>query len=122
MDTGAYARFADELRVACRHRNWPEIVIYADDEPRYPAERGIVEKFAGRHQPYQTRVTAAMDMEAVYGFGYMHDIWIVHADGVTDELVTEAERLGAEPGTYSFQMFSFQVVPNRHFAGLFTWA
>lgn len=118
----AYAKFAAELRTACRQRNWPEIVIYADDEPGYPRDRGNVEKFAGRHLPYRTRTTAAMSMEAAYGFGYMHDIWIVHADGITAELVAEAERLGAEPGSYSCQMLGFQVIPNRHYAGLFTWA
>ena len=100
---------------------WPELIEYGRDEPPYPHPELRKNYSAFRNVP--VRLTTAMSIRAAYGFGDLHDTWIVYGGQITAESCAEARRLGAEPWTYSCHMLQGRSpAPHRYHAGLYTWA
>ncbi len=108
--------------------NWPELVLYTYDEPRFPLP-GFREAFVPLRK-LPIRVGTAMSDIAAFGHGDFHDVWIVHDGMETPELLAEAQRCGAEVWTYSYRILregGGERVVNcplrqRYYAGLYTWA
>ena len=100
---------------------WPELIEYGRDEPPYPAPDLRKNYSAFRNVP--VRLSTAMGILPAYGFGDLHDAWIVYGGQITPETCAEARRLGAEPWTYSCHMLQGrEPAPHRYYAGLYTWA
>ena len=123
------AKRADQARLTavwladeCRRRGWPELILYGRDEPGYPAV-GLRENYEYLRD-IPIRIGTAMDAQAAYGYGDIHDVWIIEEDQLTSQMSSEARRLGAEVWSYSFRIAreEFNPVRQRFYAGLFTWA
>ena len=100
---------------------WPELIEYGLDEPAYP-NPGLTNTYTA-FRNVQVRLTTAMSIFAAYGFGDLHDAWIIYGGQITPETCAEARRLGAEPWTYSCHMLSGRgPAPHRYYSGLYTWA
>ena len=101
---------------------WPELVNYGWDEPAYPKE-GLREKYAPlRTDPLRTGT--ALNAVGAYAYGDVHDVWILHDNEGTPELLAEAERTGAELWTYSYRIWrrGYSPLRQRFYAGIYTWA
>ena len=105
-----------------RKRGWPELAAYARDEPRYPADAGLVRQESTYFRDVKMRLATAMDANAAYGLGDIHDIWIVRAGEVTPQLVREAGRMGAAVWSYTPRIYAAEPLRVRYYAGLYTWA
>ena len=103
-------------------RGWPELVSYGWDEPAYP-KAGLREKYA----PFRTdplRVGTALNSVGAYAYGDVHDIWILHDNEGTPEILAEAERTGSRLWTYSYRIWrqGYSPLRQRYYAGFYTWA
>jgi HEAT repeat protein len=110
------------LRTEERQRGWPEIMMYGWDEAPYPAP-GLRETYAPLRK-YPIRLCAAMNATGAYGYGDVHDVWIVMGGDITPEMQAEAKRLGAQVWTYSYRILreGWSPLRQRYYAGLYTWA
>ncbi len=110
------------LQAQQKERGWPELMVYGWDEPLVPTP-GLRELYAPM-RGVPIRLTTAMSMKAAYGYGDMHDVWIVHDGHFTPELRAEAKRRDAQVYTYSYRMWrqNFNPLTQRYYAGLHTWA
>jgi len=104
-----------------RHRQgWPELATYGHDEPSYP-NPDLRKRFESFRE-VRMRLVTAMNERAAYGLGDLHDVWIVLGGEVTPEMVTEAQRQGAEVWTYICSVMAHEPLDERHYAGLYVWA
>ncbi|MBM3992527.1 MAG: hypothetical protein FJ298_16230, partial [Planctomycetes bacterium] len=103
-------------------QGWPELVRYGIDEPPYPSAE--LRRYLLPWRELPIRMVTAMNAQAAYGHGDLHDIWVVMGGEITPEMRAEAQRLGAEVWTYSFRIWreEFNPLRQRHYAGLYTWA
>ena len=102
-------------------QGFPEFLAYMQDEPGLSQPESYWPWVTGWKKSSMRTVTA-MSGEAAAGFGYLHDVWVVHTGQITKETVREAWRQGAEVWTYTFSMGAYNVHSNRYMAGLYTWA
>ena len=100
---------------------WPELLNYGRDEPSYP-HAGLRETYAS-FRSVPMRLVTAVGALPVYGYGDVHDVWVVNAGHITTEMKEEANRLGAEVWSYSCHMMGGRP-PKRHryYAGFYSWA
>lgn len=103
-----------------RKHGLPELISYGTDEPVYPSPK--VREYLEPFRQVRVRIGVAMSAAAAYGHSDVHDVWIVYAGQITPEMRAEAQRLGAELWTYSCNLFSYQSIPSRYYAGLYMWA
>ena len=113
-------RFMAWYDSARKARGWPELVAYGMDEPQHP--NPILRKRYDSFREVRMRLATAMNARAAYGLGDLHDIWIVFGGQITSEMCAEAERLGAEVWTYSYNLYPHTPLNERYFAGLYVWA
>ena len=114
---------ADWLNSQRRSRGWPEIILAGDDEPPVPSP-GLRETYTPLRSLSIRLGTAMSSFRALYEYGDLHDVWLVHDGYVTPALQAEAARLGAEVWTYTYRMWRhhYRPLPQRYYAGLYTWA
>lgn len=103
-----------------RKHGWPEIAAYGQDEPAYP--HPLIRKNWEWFRDVRMRLATALSASAAYGFADFHDIWIVLGGCITQEMVAEAERIGAEVWTYICTPMSNNPLHERQYAGLYVWA
>ncbi len=103
-----------------KRHGWPEFLYYVLDEPAYP-DWGV-RRLMMQYRLTPLRTVTSFNMRAAYGHGDLFDVWIVSGGDITPELRAEAERLGAAVWTYSCAIHKGEVIKNRFYAGLYTWA
>ena len=122
-DAEAQAAFHRHVEAERKRHGWPEFLYYILDEPRYPDRRRVGVR--RRMEPYRRtplRTITSLNMAGAYGFGDLFDVWMVFDGDITSELRAEAERLGADVWTYSHTIDKYELIKNRFYAGLYTWA
>jgi hypothetical protein len=125
LDEAAARKFAASLKTQCRRQGWPELLLYAPDEPAYTGERGqsCIEGFnrLQRFRPDGRLVTAISQDSARY-FARQLDVWVVHNGEIDAELKALAQEIGGEMWTYDCQHRGTNPTFNRFYPGLYTWA
>ena len=129
---GRYTEFARELKKACRKRGWPEMVLYAPDEPRAEGKRRYEEKFGkGSYMRgfeelnaarSQMRTITAIFGEEVKTFGKYLSVWVVRSGTITRETLRLARELKRELWTYDCDHRGTNPAYQRFYPGLHTWA
>jgi len=124
LDETAAKKFATSLKTECQRQGWPELLLYAPDEPAYTGERGqsCIEGFnrLQRFRPDNRLITAISADSARY-FAKQLDVWVVHNGGIDTELKMLAQEVGAEMWTYDCQHRGTNPTFNRFYPGLYTW-
>jgi hypothetical protein len=100
------------------------LLAYSCDEPNPQAAETVAPEMAkiydGVHP--HLRVVTAIAAKALDTYGQYLDVWIVHGDGLTPEVIEKARQAGAELWTYDCAHRGTNALWNRFYAGLFTWA
>ena len=112
------------LEAERRKRGWPEIIAFGPDEPKYPHDADEVRKLT-RMRGLTMRVNLDQSSAAaVYGYGGdLCDVQTVMDGLISPEMLAEARRVGTETWTYTYRIWreGFDPLPQRYFAGLYTW-
>ena len=125
LDEPAAKKFTALLQTECRRRGWPELLIYAPDEPASTGERGpgCIDEF-NRLQRFRPgcRLVTAISFESARYFSKQLDVWVVHNGGIDQELKALVGEVGAEMWTYDCCHRGTNPTFNRFYPGLYTWA
>ena len=109
------------LAAAREDHGWPELLNYGRDEPAYP-QPGLRDTYTS-FRTLPMRLVTAISALPVYGYGDVHDVWVVYAGHITPQMKAEAKRLNAEVWSYSCHMAGGRPpARHRYYAGLYTWA
>jgi hypothetical protein len=108
------------------NRNWPEIVAFGPDEPKYPHDDIMVRESVAALGGLPIRLNLDQSsVAATYGYSTpgLCDVHNVMDGCVSPEMIAEIERGGGEVWTYSYRMWREDFLPlrQRFFAGLYTW-
>ena len=104
--TNLKTEFLSWLAAETARNIWPEVIHYAIDEPAYPDHRVPLKCLPWLEVP--NRVGTAMGSRAAFGYGWLHDVWIMYGGQVILGGGTHRRR-GVSP---------FRRAPSPTFAGL----
>lgn len=123
-DKETYPAWAERVRSLARACGWPELLAYSADEPDPKAAATLAPQMANLYQSVHPhlRVATAIAAKSLDTYGKYLDVWIVHGDGLTPEVIAKARKAGAELWTYDCAHRGTNALWNRFYAGLFTWA
>jgi hypothetical protein len=118
---------ADTLRSLTIANAWPEITVYARDEPFFwigPHPDFAQEQIDAIRQWKRignTRTLPCVDAPSAAAWGDLWDIWIVLDGKITAEMLAEAARQNGEVWTYTHNLRITNPHANRYWAGLHMW-
>ena len=123
-ETETLSAWAARVRALAQDRGWPELLMYSADEPNPDAAETLAPQMAQLYRGVHPhlRVATAIAARALDTYGSYLDVWIVHGDGLTPEVVDRARRSEVELWTYDCGHRGTNALWNRFYAGLFTWA
>jgi hypothetical protein len=116
---------ANTLRKLTVANQWPELVMYLRDEPppwsnaAFPRE--VIDHILAFKRITNARNLTAMSGPSAASWGHIHDIWIMLAGQISQGVIAEAQRQGAEVWSYSFDFRITNPHANRYMTGLYTW-
>jgi len=103
--------------------NWPELLMYAYDEPDNEeriavARKGLVE--IKRAHPEIKTVTAISE-RGLKALGHLYDVWVVGAGSIGSPIIAEGRSKGKLIWMYDCGNRVCDLPFNRYFAGIFSW-
>ena len=113
---------AEAIRDEFQRRGWPELLLYAWDEPPV-SDRARAAFEEMRPIREILRNVTAISGEASEAYADLLDVHVVHAGVISPELQKLLADAGAEVWTYSCSFRARGNAPTQRFyAGLYTWA
>lgn len=100
---------------------WPELVGYNRDEPSVE-HKDDVAKTAAAWLEAGVRNGTAIDGEVAKIIGDPVDIWIVHMDSMSDEVIQLAVEKAKDRWLYNCALRGSNAPLHRYFTGVYTWA
>jgi len=103
--------------------NWPELLMYAydepDDEERIAAARKGLTELKRAHP--ETKTVTAISEKGLKALGDLYDVWVVGAASVGSSVVDEGRTKGKLIWMYDCGNRVCDLPFNRYFAGIFSW-
>ncbi|HJN18925.1 MAG TPA: hypothetical protein QGH10_25725, partial [Armatimonadota bacterium] len=115
-----------------RRRGWPEIILYAADEPGEEDRNSRVRAFMRKFQPFQrkrlddpVRVTTALgSSQGIQTVGHYYDLWIgCMAQRIGESgVIADAAMHRKELWTYDCMLAPVDAETDRYYFGVWAWA
>ena len=130
-DTCSPAAWKDVLDES-RKRNWPELVLYLQDEPgdeeRNENARRLfrqVDEFKETYPEYKNvRTTTSLGGKGIEALGHLYDIWITGAGGDQEYLIKQARKaneMGKLLWSYDCALSPEDAGSARYYFGMWCW-
>jgi hypothetical protein len=104
--------------------DWPEMVAYNVDEPTMleDGDKELVAERASRYHAAGLRTGTSLEVEAARALGDPLDIWILHMDGMSEEIIQYANAMGKERWIYNCSLRGTNAALHRYWTGVYAWA
>lgn len=109
-----------EASAIAKHE-WPELLGYGNDEPAITQATQVAEESARWHETGRRTGTAINGLHALE-IGTPLDVWVLHMDSITPEVLAECKRRGKEFWMYNCSLRGSNAAQHRYWTGVYTWA